>query len=100
MACETYAKSNIVIVGGEITVAKEKLPDIHFNQIVRDAIRDIDAGGLEVALGRGEVEWIEVLPLLDEIEYAGWVTVNRTQGNDLALDAARAVEYLKNVMLS
>ena len=41
VACETYAKSNIVIVGGEITVARDKLPNIHFNKIVRDAIREI-----------------------------------------------------------
>ena len=66
----------------------------------RDAIRDVDAGGVETALGRGEVEWIELLPFLDEIGYAGWVTVNRTQGDDRAGDAARAVQYLKNVLLT
>jgi sugar phosphate isomerase/epimerase len=66
----------------------------------RDAIRDIDAGGLETALGRGEVEWVELLPLLDEINYSGWVTVNRTQGDDRAGDAARAIQYLKNVLLT
>src|SRR5260370_27337193 len=37
VACETYAKSNLVVVGGEITT-KAKLD---FNQIARDAIRDI-----------------------------------------------------------
>lgn len=37
VACETYAKSNIVVVGGEITT-KAKL---HVNQIVRDTIREI-----------------------------------------------------------
>lgn len=63
----------------------------------RDAIRDIDAGGQEVELGRGEVDWIELLPLLDEIAYGGWVTVNRTSGSDRAGDAARAIRYLKNV---
>src|ERR1041384_7385550 len=37
VACETYAKSNIVVVGGEIkTNAK-----VDFNGIVRKAIRDI-----------------------------------------------------------
>lgn len=66
----------------------------------RDAIRDIDAGGLEVALGRGEVEWVEVLPLLDEVGYAGWVAVNRTQGDDRAGDVSRGVQFLKNVMFS
>ena len=66
----------------------------------RDAIRDIDAGGIEVAVGRGEVEWVELLPFLDEIDYTGWVTVNRTQGDDRAGDAARAVQYLRNVLLT
>jgi S-adenosylmethionine synthetase len=37
VACETYAKSNLVVVGGEITT-KAKLD---FNQIARKAIRDI-----------------------------------------------------------
>ena len=37
VACETYAKSNLVVVGGEITT-KAKLD---FNEIARQAIRDI-----------------------------------------------------------
>src|SRR6516164_6462016 len=37
VACETYAKSNLVVVGGEITT-KAKLD---FNAIARVAIRDI-----------------------------------------------------------
>jgi len=37
VACETYAKSNIVIVGGEITT-KAKLDYV---QIVRDTVREI-----------------------------------------------------------
>jgi S-adenosylmethionine synthetase len=37
VACETYAKSNMVVVGGEITTKA----DVHVNQIVRDTIREI-----------------------------------------------------------
>jgi S-adenosylmethionine synthetase len=37
VACETYAKSNIVVVGGEITTKAT----LHYNGIVRDAIREI-----------------------------------------------------------
>src|SRR5215207_2770655 len=37
VACETYAKSNIVIVGGEITTAAK----LDYVQIVRDAVREI-----------------------------------------------------------
>ena len=37
VACETYAKANLVVVGGEITT-KAKLD---FNAVAREAIRDI-----------------------------------------------------------
>src|SRR5580692_730561 len=37
VACETYAKSNMVVVGGEIT-SKAK---VNINDIVRECIRDI-----------------------------------------------------------
>jgi len=45
VACETYAKSNIVVVGGEITIPKHKKEHIdnliNINKIVRDVIREI-----------------------------------------------------------
>ena len=42
VACETYAKSNIVIVGGEITTkAKKGSKRRTDRQIVRDAVREI-----------------------------------------------------------
>ncbi|MFO1477838.1 MAG: methionine adenosyltransferase [Verrucomicrobiota bacterium] len=37
VACETYAKSNLVVVGGEITTSAR----LDFNAIARDAIREI-----------------------------------------------------------
>src|SRR5512139_1577661 len=37
VACETYAKCNLVVVGGEITTRAR----LDFNQIVREAIREI-----------------------------------------------------------
>ena len=37
VACETYAKSNMVVVGGEITTKA----DVYVNRIVREAIREI-----------------------------------------------------------
>ena len=67
---------------------------VHFE--ARDAIRDVDGTGQEVALGRGETDWTELLVLLHEMEYRGWVNVNRTQGEDRAGDASRAVKFLQN----
>jgi S-adenosylmethionine synthetase len=37
VACETYAKSNMVVVGGEITSKAE----VHINELVRQVIREI-----------------------------------------------------------
>ncbi len=51
VACETFVKSNVVVVGGEITIPKLQDPKkgttkpieaaINLNQVIRDAIRDI-----------------------------------------------------------
>jgi len=45
VACEAYAKSNIVVVGGEITIPKHKGKSIdsllNINKIVRDVVRGI-----------------------------------------------------------
>lgn len=63
----------------------------------RDGLRDIDGTGQETALGRGEVDWIEMLALFEEAEYRGWITVDRTSGTDQLADARRAIQYLQNV---
>jgi sugar phosphate isomerase/epimerase len=65
--------------------------------MVRDATRDSDGGGSEVPVGRGEVPWVEILALLQEMDYRGWLTVDRTQGDDRAGDAGRAIQYLQSV---
>lgn len=65
----------------------------------RDGLRDIDGSGQETVLGRGEVDWIELLALLGEADYHGWITVDRTSGEDKPGDVARAIQYLQNVVL-
>jgi sugar phosphate isomerase/epimerase len=89
-----------VMSGHDPVAALRTLHGSVLHLTARDAVRDVDAGGLETAVGRGEVEWVELLPLLDEIGYPGWVTINRTQGDDRAGDATRAVEYLRNVLFT
>jgi sugar phosphate isomerase/epimerase len=66
---------------------------------IRDAVRDIDDAMLEVPVGRGEVPWDEFLALTVEADYRGWMTAVRTQGDDKAGDAARAVKFVRNVLV-
>ncbi len=66
----------------------------------RDGVRDIDGSGQEVVLGRGDVDWPELLALLTEADYRGWLTVDRSHSDDATRDAERALAYLKNAVAS
>lgn len=66
---------------------------------LRDGIRDIDGSGLEVPLGRGDVDWTELLPTLQEIERPVWWLADRTAGDDRAGDVTRAVSYVRGMLL-
>jgi sugar phosphate isomerase/epimerase len=79
------------------TEALQAMNKLITHVMVRDATRDMDGNGSEVPVGRGEVPWVEVLALLQEMDYRGWLTVDRTQGEDRAGDAGRAVQFLKSV---
>jgi sugar phosphate isomerase/epimerase len=67
--------------------------------VVRDAIREGDGSAREVPVGRGEVPWQELLAVIHELDYRGWFCVDRTQGEDRAGDAARAIQYLRSLEL-
>ena len=68
---------------------------VHF--VIRDAIRDVDGGGVEVPVGRGEVDWDEFIALVGDAEYRGWLTADRTQGEDKRGDLGRAIQFLRQI---
>jgi sugar phosphate isomerase/epimerase len=66
----------------------------------RDAVRNMDDAGTEVALGDGIVDWTELLPTLQEADYSGWLCVERTGGDNRADDVQRGVSHLKTIIPS
>lgn len=64
---------------------------------IRDGVRDIDGGGMEVPVGRGDVDWDELLAMIEQSGYGGWSTVERTTGDDRILDTHQAVQFVNNV---
>jgi len=86
-----------VFSGHDPLEALRVLHSLFMHVQVRDAVRDIDGNGLEVPVGRGEVAWEEFLALIEEAGYQGWLTVDRTQGDDKTGDITRAVQFLRNV---
>ena len=64
---------------------------------IRDGLRDSDGQGVEVAVGRGEVVWDELLALLEEGSFRGWLVATRSTGDDRIGDIGRAIRFVRNV---
>ncbi|MFH5804150.1 sugar phosphate isomerase/epimerase family protein [Alienimonas sp. DA493] len=86
----------VLLGGGEVADTIRTLHDRIETVTARDAIND-GAGGKEVPVGRGEVDWEETLALLDEAGFKGWTTCDRTTGPAPFAEASRAVGYLRSV---
>ncbi|MEO1994602.1 MAG: sugar phosphate isomerase/epimerase family protein [Planctomycetaceae bacterium] len=67
---------------------------------IRDAQRDLDGMGQETPVGRGAVAWDELLALLDEAAYSGWLMVDRTSGSNRSGDATHAIQYMRSLGVS
>ena len=65
----------------------------------RDGVRSLDGMTAETAVGEGMVDWIELLALLFEAGYGGWVTAVRNQGPNRGGDVERAIQYLQSIHL-
>ncbi len=66
---------------------------------LRDGMRDLAGGGSELAVGQGIVDWTELVALLGEMDYRGWLTAIRTQGDDKPADIARGLRFVKQLLL-
>jgi sugar phosphate isomerase/epimerase len=49
----------------------------------------------EVPLGHGDIDWMRYLGVLEEVEYRGWLTVERESGDDRLADVAAGVAFLR-----
>jgi L-ribulose-5-phosphate 3-epimerase len=52
-------------------------------------------GAQEVALGHGDIDWMEYLGVLEEVEYRGWLTIEREVSDNRVADVAAAVAFLR-----
>ena len=51
--------------------------------------------GQEVPLGHGDIDWLRYLGVLEEINYRGWLTIERETGDQRAADVAAGVAFLR-----
>jgi sugar phosphate isomerase/epimerase len=52
----------------------------------------------EVALGHGHLDWLRLADLFREIEYRGWVVVERESGERLSGDIEAGVKLLRRFL--
>jgi sugar phosphate isomerase/epimerase len=52
----------------------------------------------EVPLGHGDIDWLRLLEVLAEVEYRGWLVVERETGTDRIGDVAAGVEFLRRMV--
>jgi sugar phosphate isomerase/epimerase len=92
-----FDPASFAMSGQDAVAAYRQLHAQVLHITARDGVRDIDGTGMEVPLGTGDVDWPELLALIKEADYRGWITVDRTNSTSAAADAERALMYLKNV---
>ena len=54
--------------------------------------------GQEVPLGHGDLDWFRYVAALEEVEYRGWLTIERETGDDRRGDVAAGVGFLRRLV--
>lgn len=93
-----FDPAHFAMTGRSSTEALRTLHAVVSHVQLRDGLRDFSGGGQETAVGQGTIDWPELFALLGEIDYRGWLTAVRTQGDDRGGDVARAVKYVRNLL--
>jgi sugar phosphate isomerase/epimerase len=52
----------------------------------------------EVPLGHGDLDWLRLLSLLEEVDYNGWLTVERESGEHKRADVTEGVGFLRRIV--
>jgi len=93
-----FNPANLIINGHSPTAAMRALAPhvVHFH--ATDATRDVAQGrGFEVPLGQGTAELPELLALLEEQQYRGYLTISRHNTRSPLEDAKQAIQFLRNL---
>jgi sugar phosphate isomerase/epimerase len=94
----TFDPGNLVVNGHSVRTALQTLAPYILHVHAKDGVRDLAQGrGLEVPLGRGSVDFPELLGTLEEREYRGYYVIEREYGDDPVYEIGQAVKYLRSL---
>jgi sugar phosphate isomerase/epimerase len=90
--------ASLILNGHSPRAAAEALAPHVLHVHATDATRDLALGrGVEVPLGQGNAEFPELLGLLEEQQYRGYITVARHDSDHSLADVRQALQFLRNL---
>jgi sugar phosphate isomerase/epimerase len=90
---------NFVLNGLDPYESTRALQGLILHAAAKDARRSsASRASQEVPLGRGDVDWMQFLGVLEEVEYRGWLTVARESGDARLADVAAGVALVRRVL--
>lgn len=93
-----FDPGNLIINGFSASAALEVLAPHVLHVHAKDGVRDLAIGrGLEVPLGRGSADFPNLLGVLEQHDYRGYFTIERSGGDDPIFEIGQAVKYLHSL---
>ena len=94
----TLNPGNLIVNGFSATEATQELGQHIMYVRAKDGVRDLAQGrGLEVPLGRGSVDFPQLIGTLEEHGYRGYFAVARDNAQGGPNELSMAVQYLRNI---
>jgi len=88
--------ANLLVRGYDPVAAVFDLAEMIVHTHARDALREAAGDiGREVPLGRGDLDWDSYMRALADIDYYGWLTIERQQAADPQAELSQAVAFLR-----
>ena len=89
---------NLIVNGFAPLDVVEKVGDAILHVHATDGVRDLARGrGVEVPLGRGAADYPAILGALEERNYRGYLTVQRSSAEDPAFEIGQSIKYLRSL---
>jgi sugar phosphate isomerase/epimerase len=91
--------ANLLLHGFDVYESTRALQGKIVHATARDArAASASRAAQEVPLGHGDIDWMEFLGLLEEVEYRGWLTIDRETGANRLADVTAAVAFLRRFL--
>lgn len=91
--------ANLAMHGHDVLASVRALYRLVLHAHAKDVRRaTVNRLAQEVPLGHGDLDWIALLATLAEVEYRGWLVVERESGNEPRAETAHGVAFLRRLV--